>query len=71
MVSIIVLFAVLALLVGGLMFKLLRRSGGRTENADGLLIEQAGRNRASADRNMYSAVNMHNLPPSLRGGPKG
>ncbi|MYT72244.1 MULTISPECIES: hypothetical protein [unclassified Streptomyces] len=71
MASIIILFAVLALLVCALIFKLLSRSGGHTENADGLRIEQARRMQASADRTTYSAATVHNMPPSLRGGPKG
>ncbi|MFD8571201.1 hypothetical protein [Streptomyces sp. NPDC059639] len=70
MASIIVLFSVLALLVGALVLKLLTRSGGHTENADGLRIEQARRNRASADRSTYSAASVHNLPPSFRDTPR-
>ncbi|MEU9860773.1 hypothetical protein AB0D99_07855 [Streptomyces sp. NPDC047971] len=64
MTSILVFFGVLGALAVLLIAKLLRRGSGRTENADGLLIEQARRHRARDDRTSYSSFSAHNAPPN-------
>ncbi|WP_078883932.1 hypothetical protein [Streptomyces sp. NRRL S-340] len=65
MVSLAVMFGLLAAIVVGLIVVLLRRRNGSTKNADGLLIEQASRIQARRDRSSYSTLAMHNTTPTM------
>ncbi|MET9880151.1 hypothetical protein ABZZ36_36910 [Actinacidiphila glaucinigra] len=62
MVELGILLFLLVSFVAYLVVKLLRRSNRRTENADGLLIEQARRRQASDDRWTYNSASVHNAP---------
>ncbi|MEU1623664.1 hypothetical protein ABZ479_41090 [Streptomyces sp. NPDC005722] len=62
MVEFGILLFLLVSFVAFLVVKLLRRSNRRTENADGLLIEQARREQAHADRWTYNSATVHNAP---------
>ncbi|MEU6882124.1 hypothetical protein [Streptomyces sp. NPDC046712] len=64
MTSVLVLFGVLGAVILLLVVKLLRRGSGRTENVDGLLIEQARRVQAHDDRSSFSSFSAHNAPPT-------
>ncbi|MFF0115320.1 hypothetical protein [Streptomyces prasinus] len=61
MIELGILFGGLVATALALIFVLLRRNNSRTENADGLLIEQAQRTQAQNDRATYGtgAVNGH------------
>ncbi|MEU1850049.1 hypothetical protein ABZ499_12425 [Streptomyces sp. NPDC019990] len=61
MIELGILFGLLLVTALALMFVLLRRRNGRTENADGLLIEQARLLQAQNDRVTYGpgAANGH------------
>ncbi|MEU3503272.1 hypothetical protein ABZ726_21790 [Streptomyces hundungensis] len=62
------LYVFLGLLVGGagfLIVTLLRRGNSRTENAEGLLIEQASRLQAGRDRVSFGTIASHNAPPTM------
>ncbi|WP_037868767.1 hypothetical protein [Streptomyces sp. SPB074] len=71
MVTIGVLFGVLALLVVAVVVKVLRRPYSGTRHAEGLRIEEAARRRAQADRSRYGAYSMHGavVPPRDGGRP--
>ncbi|MFF3949120.1 hypothetical protein ACFYYN_30455 [Streptomyces sp. NPDC001902] len=62
MVELGILLLLLASFVTYLVVKLLRRGNRRTENVDGLLIEQARREQAHADRWTYNSASVHNAP---------
>ncbi|MGH4028692.1 hypothetical protein ACQB60_07120 [Actinomycetota bacterium Odt1-20B] len=55
MFALLTLFGLLAAVATLLIVVLLRRGNRRTENADGLLIEQRRRAQARADRTTYGA----------------
>ncbi|WP_234426239.1 hypothetical protein [Streptomyces kebangsaanensis] len=55
-------FAALALL---LILVILRRGNRATENADGLLIEEARRVQAHQDRVSYNAMTVHSTSPTM------
>ncbi|MFI8183180.1 hypothetical protein OG539_03210 [Actinacidiphila glaucinigra] len=57
-----ILLLLLVSFVTYLVVKLLRRSNRRTENADGLLIEQARRRQAYDDRCAYNSAFVHHAP---------
>ncbi|MEU3607786.1 hypothetical protein AB0E83_20410 [Streptomyces sp. NPDC035033] len=59
-----VLFGVLGGAVALLVTVLLRRGGSRTEDAEGLRIEERARLQASQDRVSYNAFAVHNAPPN-------
>ncbi|MEU8522800.1 hypothetical protein [Streptomyces sp. NBC_01216] len=63
--SVLVLFGVLGGAAALLIVTLLRRSRTRTENADGLLIEQDRRLQASSDRVSFSSRAAHSAPPTM------
>ncbi|MFG3343767.1 hypothetical protein ACGF1Z_01750 [Streptomyces sp. NPDC048018] len=65
MTTLLVLFAVLAVLVAVLVVVLLRRGNGGTENADGLVMEQARRERAHLDRSNFSSTAVHSSLPTM------
>ncbi|SFE97377.1 hypothetical protein SAMN02787118_103140 [Streptomyces mirabilis] len=48
-----------------LVFVLLRRRNGNTENVDGRLIEQARRLQAHNDRVSYNAAAVHSSAPTM------
>ncbi|MGW2815678.1 hypothetical protein [Streptomyces sp. NPDC001415] len=61
-------YVLLGLLVGGAVFlivTLLRHGKSRTENAEGLLIEQASRLQARRDRVSFGTFATHNAPPTM------
>ncbi|MER6778588.1 MULTISPECIES: hypothetical protein [unclassified Streptomyces] len=60
MVELSVLLGVMGLAAAWMVRTLLRRGKRRTENADGLLIEQARTAQASADRSSYNSNAVHN-----------
>ncbi|MFF7215899.1 hypothetical protein ACFZAU_36085 [Streptomyces sp. NPDC008238] len=62
MVEFGILLFLLVSFVAFLVVKLLRRGYRRTENVDGLLIEQARREQAHADRWTYNSATVHNAP---------
>ncbi|KOU42970.1 hypothetical protein ADK54_19245 [Streptomyces sp. WM6378] len=58
----------LGLLAGAavlLVVTLLRRGNSRTENAEGLLIEQQSRIQAHSDRVSFGTFSVHNAPPTM------
>ncbi|MFI8511725.1 hypothetical protein ACIGHB_11425 [Streptomyces sp. NPDC085460] len=59
-----VLFGGLAGLIVLLTVVLTRRSGSRTENAEGLRIEERARIQAAQDRVSYNSWAVHNAPPT-------
>ncbi|MFB6830324.1 hypothetical protein [Streptomyces hydrogenans] len=59
-----VFFGVLGGLVVLLTVVLLRRGGSRTDNAEGLRIEEQARIQAAHDRVSYNARSVHNGPPN-------
>ncbi|MGX5209925.1 hypothetical protein ACWKT3_14670 [Streptomyces violaceus] len=61
MIELGILFGLFLVTALALIFVLLRRQSGKTQNADGLLIEQARRLQAQNDRVTYGtgAVNGH------------
>ncbi|MFI8169828.1 hypothetical protein ACIGAN_26220 [Streptomyces sp. NPDC085931] len=61
MTELAILFGLLAAVVLALTFILLRRGNRRTENADGLLVEQERRMQAQSDRITYSVGVEHYL----------
>ncbi|HEY9367400.1 hypothetical protein [Streptomyces sp.] len=63
--AVLVLFGVLGVIAALLIVTLLRRGSGRTENADGLLIEQDRRLQAHSDRTSYNSYAAHNAPPTM------
>ncbi|MEU5088792.1 hypothetical protein [Streptomyces sp. NPDC021356] len=65
MVSLAVMFGLFGAVAAWLIVVLLRRRNGATQNAEGLLIEQAGRIRAQRDRSSYNALSMHNTTPTM------
>ncbi|QDN88295.1 MULTISPECIES: hypothetical protein [unclassified Streptomyces] len=68
MIELGVLFGLLVAAVLVLLFVLLRRRNGSTENVDGRLIEQARRLQAYNDRVSYNASNAQDLWISSSGG---
>jgi hypothetical protein len=60
-----VLFGLLVAAVLVLLFVLLRRRNGNTENVDGRLIEQARRLQAHNDRVSYNAASVHGSSPTM------
>lgn len=66
MIELGILFGLLAAAVLALIFVLLRRGSGSTENVDGLLIEQARRGQAHQDRATYSAGAVRGTLPTGR-----
>lgn len=71
MVDLLVFLGLLALSAAFLIVKLLRRGTSRTENADGLLIEQARRDQAHVDRMSYNSSTLHNIPYPWGDSPRG
>ncbi|MEU6405631.1 hypothetical protein [Streptomyces sp. NPDC046985] len=65
MVTIVVFFGLLVGAVVTLLWVLLRRGSGPTENADGLLIEEARRRAADRDRRSFNAFAQHNIAPTM------
>ncbi|MFE9404093.1 hypothetical protein ACFYNY_20290 [Streptomyces sp. NPDC006530] len=64
----VTLSAFLALIVSATIFltvTLLRRGSSRTQNADGLLIEQESRVRAHGDRVSFGTFAVRNAPPTV------
>ncbi|MFE9967493.1 hypothetical protein [Streptomyces sp. NPDC005525] len=64
MIELGVMFGLMGVTAVTLIIKLLRRN--RTENVDGLLIEQASRVHARNDRVTYSSSAVHNSTPTVR-----
>ncbi|MFD5481252.1 hypothetical protein [Streptomyces hawaiiensis] len=62
MIELGILFGLLLMTALALIFVLLRRRNGKTENADGLLIEQARRIQAQNDRVTYGPGSKNSLP---------
>lgn len=61
-------YVFLGLLAGAailLTVTLLRRAKSRTENAEGLLIEQQSRIQAHSDRVSFGTFSVHNAPPTM------
>ncbi|MFF1467877.1 hypothetical protein [Streptomyces mirabilis] len=65
MIELGVLFGLLVAAVLVLLFVLLRRRNGGTENVDGRLIEQARRLQAYNDRVSYNAAAVHSSSPTM------
>jgi hypothetical protein len=65
MVTLGVLLGLLGAAVLLLIRILLRRRSGATQNADGLLIEQASRLQARQDRTSYASLAIHNSVPTM------
>ncbi|MFK4149945.1 hypothetical protein [Streptomyces sp. NPDC004065] len=65
MVALGVLFGLLGAVAALLVLTLLRRRNGATENADGILTEQAVRAQARQDRISYTSLAMHNTTPTM------
>ncbi|MFC8507545.1 hypothetical protein ACFU3J_29335 [Streptomyces sp. NPDC057411] len=65
MTALLVLFGVLAACAVLLIVTLLRRGNGHTENADGLIAEQAHREQAHLDRSTFSAAAQHGSMPTI------
>jgi hypothetical protein len=61
-----ILFGLFLVTALALIFVLLRRQNGRTENADGLLIEQARRIQAQNDRATYGTGAANGHLPTVR-----
>uniref|UniRef100_A0AAU2UY84 Secreted protein n=1 Tax=Streptomyces sp. NBC_00003 TaxID=2903608 RepID=A0AAU2UY84_9ACTN len=64
----VTVYVFLGLLAGAailLIVKLLRRGNSRTENAEGLLIEQQSRIQAHSDRVSFGTFAAHNAPPTM------
>lgn len=66
MATIITVFGALGAAALFLIVVLLRRGGSRTENVDGLRIEQRRREQASIDRVSYHSSAVHKAPPTHR-----
>lgn len=64
MIELGVLFGLMGVTAFALIVKLLRRN--RTENVDGLLIEQASRVQAHNNRVTYSSAAVHSSSPTVR-----
>ncbi|MFF0431371.1 hypothetical protein ACFYU9_03940 [Streptomyces sp. NPDC004327] len=64
MTALLTLFGVLAASAGLLIAVLLRRRGGSTENAEGLVLERARREQAHRDRMNSSSVNVRSGVPT-------
>ncbi|MFF8918686.1 hypothetical protein ACF08M_36625 [Streptomyces sp. NPDC015032] len=60
MVEILVMFGLLASAATCLIVVLLRRGSSRTENADGLLLEQRARGDAQHNRAAFRSAAVHN-----------
>ncbi|MBD0742616.1 hypothetical protein BG418_14160 [Streptomyces sp. CBMA152] len=65
MVTMIVFFGLLLTLVVFLSVVVVRRGRSRTENADGLLIEQQRRIYAQTARTSFNSLAVHNSPPTM------
>ncbi|WP_329366927.1 hypothetical protein [Streptomyces sp. NBC_01483] len=65
MIELGVLFGLLVAAVLVLLFVLLRRRNGNTENVDGRLIEQARRLQAYNDRVSYNAASVDSSSPTM------
>ncbi|MEU8618950.1 hypothetical protein [Streptomyces sp. NPDC048623] len=65
MTAFLVLFGVLAACAALLIVVLLRRGSGVTENADGLILEQARREQAHDDRSNFSTMAVHSSLPTM------
>ncbi|MDX3757284.1 hypothetical protein [Streptomyces sp. AK02-04a] len=65
MIELGVLFGLLVAAVLALLFVLVRRRNGNTENVDGRLIEQARRLQAHNDRVSYNAAAVHSSAPTM------
>ncbi|MFJ9575226.1 hypothetical protein ACIRQF_02410 [Streptomyces sp. NPDC101191] len=65
MTALLVLIGTLAALAVVLVVVLLRRGSGVTENADGLVTEQARRERAHLDRSNFSSAAVHSSLPTM------
>ncbi|WP_030694251.1 hypothetical protein [Streptomyces globisporus] len=63
MTALLILFAVLGGIGALLTVTLLRRGGGRTDTADGMLQEQRALRQAKADRVSFG-LGAHNSPPT-------
>lgn len=64
----VTLFVFLSLIAGAAVFltaTLLRRTNSRTQNADGLLIEQESRILARRDRVSFGTFAVRNAPPTV------
>ncbi|MFF0159866.1 hypothetical protein ACFYRY_20375 [Streptomyces sp. NPDC005263] len=66
MIELGILFGLLLAAALTLIFVLLRRENRSTENADGLLIEQARRVQAHKDRATYNAGAVDGILPTAR-----
>ncbi|MGW0611829.1 hypothetical protein [Streptomyces sp. NPDC002788] len=66
MIELGILFGLLVVTALALIFVLLRRKNGSTENADGLLIEQAQRIQAQNERAAYNAGAVDGFLPPTR-----
>ncbi|MFJ5830793.1 hypothetical protein [Streptomyces sp. NPDC093089] len=64
MVALLIAFGVLGGIGVLLMVVLLRRGTGRTETADGLLVEQEALRRARHDRVSFGTTAVHNSTPT-------
>ncbi|MEV5971364.1 hypothetical protein [Streptomyces sp. NPDC051921] len=65
MAALLVLFGILAALAVLLVVVLLRRGNGATEDAEGLILEQARREQAHLDRSNFSSVAVHSSLPTM------
>ncbi|MCM2413552.1 hypothetical protein [Streptomyces sp. RKAG290] len=66
MIELGVMFGLMGVTAFALIVKLLLRRN-RTENVDGLLIEQASRVQAHNNRVTYSSTAVHSSSPTVRG----
>ncbi|MEU4092870.1 hypothetical protein [Streptomyces sp. NPDC026673] len=62
MAELVVFLSLLAVVVVFLIVKLMRRGSSRTQNADGLRIEEARREQAHDDRMSYNSLAVHQYP---------
>ncbi|MBO1337155.1 hypothetical protein [Streptomyces sp. VRA16 Mangrove soil] len=65
MVELGILFGLLAGAALFMIVILLRRGRSRTQNAEGLLIEQARRVQAGRDKGSFNALAVHNTTPTM------
>ncbi|MEU8543940.1 hypothetical protein AB0C52_28775 [Streptomyces sp. NPDC048717] len=65
MIALLILLGVFAACAALLISVLLRRTDKPTENADGLLAEQAARERAHMDRSNFSTMAVHSNLPTM------
>ncbi|MFE0640966.1 hypothetical protein ACFW2Y_04995 [Streptomyces sp. NPDC058877] len=66
--AVLILFGLLGGVGLLLVILLMRRSGGRTDSADGLRIEHEARRQARTDRVSYDAFAVHNAMPTASDG---